>query len=90
MNAEETHGVVNDEVSGSATVRSLCAADSFAGLPMAQAALEFASARHAGQYREIDHSPFIAHPVEVGSLLHGDGQPDEVIAAGLLHDVLER
>ena len=51
---------------------------------------KFASARHANQYREIDHAPFIAHPIEVGSLLHADGQPDEVIAAGLLHDVLEK
>ena len=57
---------------------------------MAQAALKFASARHANQYREIDHAPFIAHPIDVGSLLRRDGQPDEVIAAGLLHDVLEK
>ena len=62
----------------------------FAGLPIAQAALRFARARHAGQRREIDHAPFIAHPIEVGCLLHGDGQPDEIIAAGLLHDVLEK
>ena len=90
VNAEQTQGVVNDEVSGSATVRSHRATDSFAGLPLAQAALTFASARHANQYRETDHSPFIAHPIEVGLLLHGDGQPDEVIAAGLLHDTLEK
>ena len=57
---------------------------------MAQAALTFASARHANQYRENDHAPFIAHPIDVGSLLRRDGQPDEVIAAGLLHDVLEK
>ena len=78
------------EISDSATVRSHRATNSFAGLPMAQAALKFASARHANQYREIDHAPFIAHPIEVGSLLRRDGQPDEVIAAGLLHDVLEK
>jgi (p)ppGpp synthase/HD superfamily hydrolase len=66
------------------------AADRFAGLPMAQGALAFASARHAGQYREIDRAPFITHPIEVGRLLHRDGLPDDVIAAGLLHDVLER
>lgn len=65
-------------------------ADWFAGLPIAQAALAFASARHAGQYREIDCAPFITHPIEVGRLLHRDGNPDHVIAAGLLHDVLER
>ena len=52
--------------------------------------MEFASVRHAGQYREIDRAPFIAHPIEVGKLLYRDGQPDEVIAAGLLHDVLEK
>jgi (p)ppGpp synthase/HD superfamily hydrolase len=62
----------------------------FAGLPIAQAALKFASARHAGQYRESDHAPFIAHPIAVGRLLHRDGQPDEVVAAGLLHDLLEK
>ena len=57
---------------------------------MAQAALTFAFARHANQYREIDDAPFIEHPIEVGCLLRGGGQPDEVIAAGLLHDVLEK
>jgi HD domain len=88
--ADETQGVLNDEVLGGDTARSLRAADRFAGLPMAQAALEFASARHASQYREIDHAPFIAHPIEVGRLLRDDGQPDELIAAGLLHDVLEK
>ena len=90
VNAEETHGVVNDEVSGSATGRSHRATNSFPGLPIARAALKFASARHASQYRETDHTPFITHPIEVGSLLHWDRQPDEVIAAGLLHDVLEK
>jgi (p)ppGpp synthase/HD superfamily hydrolase len=90
MMADETQSVPNDEVLGGATARSLRAADGFAGLPIAQAALEFASSRHAGHYREIDHAPFIAHPIEVGELLVCDGQQDEVIAAGLLHDVLEK
>ena len=88
--AKQAQGTFSDDVPGSPTVRSRRAADRFAGLPMAQAALEFASTRHADQYREIDRAPFIAHPIEVGSLLHCDGQPDEVIAAGLLHDVLEK
>jgi (p)ppGpp synthase/HD superfamily hydrolase len=55
-----------------------------------RAAFGFAAARHAGQYRDIDGEPFIVHPIEVGRLLHGDGQPDHVVAAGLLHDVLEK
>jgi HD domain len=62
----------------------------FAGLPMAQTAVRFARARHVGQYRDIDRAPFIAHPIEVASLLRRDGQPDEIIAAGVLHDVLEK
>ena len=78
------------EVSGSATGRSQRATDSFAGLPLARAALKFAASRHASQYRETDHAPFITHPIEVGWLLQRDGQPDEVIAAGLLHDLLEK
>ena len=80
----------NPEVAGSAAVWSGRASNSFRGLPIARAALRFASARHANQYREIDRASFIAHPIEVGSLLRADGQPDEVIAAGLLHDVLEK
>lgn len=46
--------------------------------------------RHAGQCRGVDDAPFIHHPIEVGRLLDSDGQPGEVIAAGLLHDLLER
>ena len=38
----------------------------------------------------IDHAPFIAHPIEVGWRLRCNGQPDEVIAAGLPQDVLEK
>jgi (p)ppGpp synthase/HD superfamily hydrolase len=87
--AENNRRSFNDDVLGSATGRLRRSVERFDGLPIAQAAREFASARHAGQYREIDH-PLIAHPIEVGWLLRGDGQPEEVIAAGLLHDVLEK
>ena len=90
MIAEVTKGVDNDETPGTPTARTRRATRQFAGLPMAQAAVRFARARHAGQHREIDHAPFIAHPIEVGRLLRGDGQPDEIIAAGLLHDILEK
>jgi (p)ppGpp synthase/HD superfamily hydrolase len=64
--------------------------DRFAGSPTTEAALAFASARHAGQYREVDRAPFIAHPIEVAWLLRHDGHPHHVIAAGLLHDLLEK
>ncbi len=90
MIAERTRGIADDDVLGGANVRSRRAAYLCSRHPIAQAALKFASERHANQYRDVDHAPFIAHPIEVGWLLHGDGQPDEVIAAGLLHDVLEK
>ncbi len=85
-----TDVIHNDTAPGMATARPRRAGRQFAGLPMAQAALRFARARHAGQRREIDHAPFITHVIEVGGLLRGDSQPDEIIAAGLLHDVLEK
>ena len=88
--AENNRSSFNDDVLGSATGRLRRSVERFDGLPIAQAALEFASARHSGEYREIDHAPLIAHPIEVGWLLRCDGQPKEVIAAGLLHDVLEK
>ena len=58
-------------------------------LPITKAALEFAAARHAGQLRETDRAPFILHPLEVAHLLRGRDYPDHVVAAGVLHDVIE-
>ena len=59
------------------------------GLPHTKAALEFAERAHAGQ-RRSDGEVFVAHPIEVASLLYYAGAPDLVIAAGMLHDVLEK
>jgi (p)ppGpp synthase/HD superfamily hydrolase len=58
-------------------------------LPVTAAALEFALERHAGQVRDGDHAPFVLHPLEVGSLLSLAGYEDHIVAAGVLHDVLE-
>jgi hypothetical protein len=85
-----TEGIRTHGAASTATARPGHGAGQFSRPPIAQAALGFASARHAHQYREIDGAPFIAHPIEVGLLLRRDGQPDEIIAAGLLHDVLEK
>jgi (p)ppGpp synthase/HD superfamily hydrolase len=57
--------------------------------PLTRDALAFADAHHAGQTRDIDSIPFVTHPVEVACLLHEAGYSDEVVAAGVLHDVLE-
>ena len=58
-------------------------------LPLTQAAIEFARERHAGQRRPADEAPFMVHPLEAGSSLERSGYPDHVVAAGVLHDVLE-
>ena len=55
-------------------------------LPLARAAIEYASERYHGQHRDGDT---IDHPMEVGSLLARTGFPDHVVAAGILHDVIE-
>jgi (p)ppGpp synthase/HD superfamily hydrolase len=58
-------------------------------LPITGDALEYAAARHTGQHRSGDRAPFILHPLEVAQLLRGRDYPDEVVAAGVLHDVIE-
>lgn len=58
-------------------------------LPLTQDALAFARERHGGQRRDADGAPFIAHPLEVASLLERSSYPDHVVAAAVLHDVLE-
>jgi (p)ppGpp synthase/HD superfamily hydrolase len=57
--------------------------------PLTRDALAFAEGRHSGQTRDLDEVPFVTHPLEVACLLHEAGYSDEVVAAGVLHDVLE-
>jgi len=54
------------------------------------AALGYAERMHAGQVRKADGQPFIRHPLEVALILYTAGAPDEVIAAGALHDTVEK
>jgi (p)ppGpp synthase/HD superfamily hydrolase len=57
--------------------------------PLTRNALAFAAQSHEGQTRDTGSSPFLTHPVEVACLLHEAGYSDEIVAAGVLHDVLE-
>lgn len=56
---------------------------------LAPRALSFAVRCHSGQRRESNGRPFIEHPLEVARLLRDAGCAEDVIAAGLLHDVVE-
>lgn len=52
--------------------------------------MAYAEQRHAGQRRQADGAPFIEHPLEVAELLYRAGAPDHVVAAGVLHDTIEK
>jgi hypothetical protein len=58
--------------------------------PVALDAYALASERHRGQQRKADGAAFVLHPLEVGAILHAARAPDHVVAAGILHDVLEK
>ena len=60
-----------------------------AGKPLVRSALAWAAKRHEGQSRAVDDAPLILHPAEVAALLSSRGCDEEVVAAGLLHDVVE-
>ncbi|MDQ0481153.1 HD domain-containing protein [Guptibacillus hwajinpoensis] len=52
-------------------------------------AIETAAIAHDGQYRKKSTLPYLSHPVTVGFYLLESGSSEEVVAAGILHDVLE-
>ena len=56
---------------------------------LARSALDFATRSHASQRRDSDGAPFIEHPLEVSRLLRDAGCSEELVAAGLLHDLVE-
>lgn len=51
----------------------------------------FATAAHAavGQTRKYTGEPYVVHPIEVASIVENVGGSNAMIAAALLHDVLE-
>lgn len=61
------------------TLLRMARTDFVARSPLTREALAFANAQHED----------VTHPVEVACLLHEAGYSDEVVAAGVLHDVLE-
>jgi hypothetical protein len=59
------------------------------GLAQTEQATDYAKRMHAGQQR-ADGTPFILHPREVAALLYHAGASDHLIAAGVMHDVVEK
>lgn len=62
--------------------------------PKITKAIEFAFAKHEGQFRKGTEFPYIGHPLSVMRLLlleqaNDSGIADDVVIAGVLHDVVE-
>ena len=57
--------------------------------PLVRDAYRFAAEAHGGQVKDSDGSPYIDHLVEVARLVDDAGYDDDVVAAALLHDVVE-
>lgn len=57
--------------------------------PRIEQAAQIALRAHTGQVRKNDGSPYVIHPYLVALLLTSYDFPEQVIAAGLVHDVLE-
>jgi (p)ppGpp synthase/HD superfamily hydrolase len=57
--------------------------------PRLDIALELAAVAHQHQVRKGKPIPYIVHPVHVAMLLLNYGFEEEVVLAGLLHDVVE-
>jgi (p)ppGpp synthase/HD superfamily hydrolase len=64
--------------------------DLIAGLAKTEQAVAYAERVHSEQRRQVDGAPFMSHPLEVVALLYYAGAPDDVIAAGALHDTIEK
>ncbi|MBF8436088.1 HD domain-containing protein [Halanaerobiaceae bacterium Z-7014] len=52
-------------------------------------ALEYAAFYHKKEVRKGTKTPYIVHPVEVAMILKESSLEEEIIAAGILHDILE-
>ncbi len=52
-------------------------------------AIAFAAREHAGQKRKSSDVPYVAHPFHVAVILMKHGLDEDLVVAGLLHDVVE-
>lgn len=52
-------------------------------------AVAFAAEKHSGMIRKLDSSPYILHPLEVAVIVSSLTSDEEVLAAAVLHDVVE-
>ena len=59
------------------------------GLPLYERAVMVAAAAHSGMTRKGTRIPYLSHPVEAASIIAEMTDDQELIAAAVLHDVVE-
>ncbi len=52
-------------------------------------AIIYATVMHQGKVRKLGSTPYILHPMEVAQILSTMTDDQDVITAGILHDVVE-
>ncbi|MBQ7482099.1 MAG: HD domain-containing protein [Lachnospiraceae bacterium] len=52
-------------------------------------AIIYATIMHQGKVRKLEERPFIFHPLEVAQILSTMTDDEEIITAGILHDIVE-
>ena len=52
-------------------------------------AIIYSASKHMGQVRKFGDIPYIFHPLEVAQILATMTDDEEIIAAGILHDIVE-
>jgi (p)ppGpp synthase/HD superfamily hydrolase len=57
--------------------------------PLIDKAKELAGKAHEGQFRKYSGMPYIVHPIEVATILQTVPHTEDMVAAALLHDVVE-
>lgn len=58
-------------------------------LPLFERAVVFATAAHSGMTRKGSRIPYLSHPVEAAAIVAEMTEDEELIAAAVLHDVVE-
>lgn len=58
-------------------------------LPLFEKAVVFAAVAHSGTTRKGSRIPYLAHPIEAASIVAEMTDDEELIAAAVLHDVVE-
>ena len=58
-------------------------------MTMLEEAIIYATVMHQGKKRKLQNRAFILHPMEVAQVLSTMTDDEEVITAGILHDIVE-